>query len=201
MECIKQFRIALTLIVFFTIVTGMIYPALVTGIAQSFFPWRANGSIIVQNNQPVGSELIGQLFTDPKYFWGRPSATAPFPYNAEASSSSNLGPMNADFMAAVKTRIQTLQQADRQNHSPIPVDLVTTSASGLDPDISPLAAHYQVYRVAKARNLSAEKVKNLVQNLTKNRLWNILGEPRINVLQLNLALDTLDKSLNPHKGA
>jgi K+-transporting ATPase ATPase C chain len=201
MELTRQFRIAFTLIVFFTIVTGVLYPAIVTGIAQCFFPGQANGSIITQDNRAVGSELIGQSFTDPKYFWGRPSATTPYAYNAEASSGSNSGPMNPDFLMAVKHRIQTLQLADRLNTAPLPVDLVTASASGLDPDISPLAARYQVYRIAKARKCPVDKVQALVVAATKKRFLGVLGEPRINVLQLNLALDALDNNLHSRKGA
>jgi K+-transporting ATPase ATPase C chain len=200
-EIIRQFRIALTLIVFFTIVTGILYPAIVTGIAQCFFPWRANGSIITQDNRALGSELIGQSFTDPKYFWGRPSATAPYAYNAEASTGSNAGPMNPDFLAAVKQRMHTLQLADRQNIAAIPVDLLTASASGLDPEISPLAARYQIYRIAKARKLSTVNVQALVESSTKKRFLGVLGEPRLNVLQLNLALDALEKNAHSSKGA
>jgi K+-transporting ATPase ATPase C chain len=200
-EFSRQFRIAFTLLVFFTIVTGVLYPVIVTGIAQCFFPRQANGSIVTQDNLAVGSELIGQSFTDPKYFWGRPSATTPYAYNAEASSGSNLGPMNPDLLKAVKQRMQTLQFADRPNTTPVPVDLVTASASGLDPDISPLAARYQVYRIAKARNLAADKVETLIATMTKKRFLGVLGEPRINVLQLNLALDALDKNLHSSKGA
>jgi K+-transporting ATPase ATPase C chain len=199
-EFIRQFRTAFMLLVFFTIVTGVLYPAIVTGIAQCFFPRQANGSIITQANLAVGSELIGQSFTDPKYFWGRPSATTPYAYNAEASSGSNLGPMNPDFLAAVKQRMQTLQLADRVNKLPVPVDLVTASASGLDPEISPIAARYQVYRIAKARNLAVNTVETLIFTTTKKRFLGVLGEPRINVLQLNLALDALDKNLHPSKG-
>jgi K+-transporting ATPase ATPase C chain len=201
MEHIKQFRIAFTLIIFFTIVTGILYPLVVTGVAQCFFPWRANGSLIEQDKRSIGSELIGQLFTNPKYFWGRPSATTPFPYNAESSSDSNLGPMSPDLLTAVTTRMKTFYEADHQNTSSIPVDLITSSASGLDPEISPLAAQYQISRIAKARKLPTETVKALVESKIQKRLLGVFGEPRINVLQLNLALDNLDKNLHANKGA
>jgi K+-transporting ATPase ATPase C chain len=164
---------------------------MVTGIAQAIFPWRANGSLIEHQGQVIGSELIGQSFTDPKYFWGRPSATAPFPYNAAASSGSNLGPTNPAFAQAFRARIEALQSADPGNTSPIPVDLVTTSASGLDPHISVAAALYQMPRVSRERGLSDEQVRLLVEQYTEGRQLGFLGEPRVNVLKLNLALDGL----------
>lgn len=193
---IRQFRVAILLLVFFSLLTGLIYPAVVTGIAQVFFPWRANGSLLslnspLKNNGFIGSELIGQQFTEPKYFWGRPSATLPYPYNAENSSGSNLGPSNPNLLAAIKKRILILQQADPQNAQLIPVDLVTASGSGLDPEISPQAALYQISRIARIRGLSPHEILILVQSFTKKRALEILGEPRINVLELNLALDNL----------
>lgn len=188
---LKQIKTAFLLLIFFTVLTGIIYPLVVTGVAQLFFPWRANGSFIVENNQPIGSELIGQQFTDPKYFWGRPSATSPFPYNAASSSGSNLGPSNPNLFATVKERITNLKNADPQNQNLIPVDLVTASASGLDPEISPQAAFYQISRIAKARGLPKNEIQSLVLNSIKYRTLGILGEPRTNVLQLNLALDQL----------
>jgi K+-transporting ATPase ATPase C chain len=164
---------------------------MVTGIAQAIFPWRANGSLIEHDGQVIGSELIGQSFTDPKNFWGRPSATEPFPYNAAASSGSNLGPTNQSFEQAVRARIEALQSADPGNDSPIPVDLVTASASGLDPHISVAAALYQLPRIARKRDLSEEQVRILVEQYTEGRQLGFLGEAHVNVLKLNLALDGL----------
>lgn len=191
LEILKQLKTALLLLVIFTVITGLIYPLVVTGIAQVFFPWRANGSLIADNNQLIGSELIGQVWSNPNYFWSRPSATLPFPYNAASSSGSNLGPSNPTLLANIKNRILNLQNADPQNKNLIPIDLVTTSASGLDPEISPEAAVYQIPRIAKARDLSEDEIQALVFNSIKPRTLGILGEPRINVLQLNLALDQL----------
>lgn len=184
-------KIALFLLIVLTVVTGVLYPLAVTGMAQVLFPRQANGSLIVQNGQPVGSTLIGQPFDDPKYFWGRPSATGPFPYNAAASSGSNLGPTNDVLLKAVRDRIAGLKAADPENSSPVPVDLVTASGSGLDPHISPAAAEYQVHRVAKVRGLDEAKVRALVADHTEGRQLGILGEARVNVLQLNLALNDL----------
>ena len=172
-----------------SLLVGIIYPLLVTGVAQLIFPVQANGSLMAREGTPIGSELIGQPFDDPKYFWGRPSATPDFPYNSASSSGSNLGPSNPALVEAVKARVQALQKADPGNTSPIPIDLVTSSGSGLDPHISPAAALYQASRVARFRGLSEERVKYLVDKFTKPRQWGFLGEPRVNVLRLNLALD------------
>jgi potassium-transporting ATPase KdpC subunit len=172
-----------------TLLTGLAYPLAVTGVAALAFPSKASGSLILEGGRAIGSTLIGQPFSDPRYFWGRPSATAPFPYNAALSAGSNLGPTNPDLLSAVKARVEALRAADPENTSPVPVDLVTSSASGLDPDISPAAAYFQVHRVAKARGFSEEKVRGLVASHIKGRTWGHLGEPRVNVLELNLALD------------
>ena len=195
-DIMKQFRPALGALVALTIITGIIYPLLVTGIAQVVFPYQANGSLITgANGQPVGSALIGQQFDDPKYFWGRLSATGPVPYTAfnadklTGSSGSNYGPLNPALKDAVQARIDALKAADPTNTLAIPVDLVTTSASGLDPQISPAAAEYQVRRVAQARGLDAANVRELVAQHTAGRTFGFLGEPRVNVLELNLALD------------
>ena len=186
-----QIRPAIVLFALLAIITGLIYPFVITGIAQAVFPQQANGSLIYRNGQPVGSAHIGQPFDDPKYFWGRLSATSPFPYNAAASSGSNYGPLSSALSDEVKARMDALKAADPTNNQPIPVDLVTSSGSGLDPDISPAAALYQVPRVARARGLSEDQVRALVGQFTEGRqLW-ILGEPRVNVLKLNLALDEM----------
>ncbi|MCA0353611.1 MAG: potassium-transporting ATPase subunit KdpC [Chloroflexi bacterium] len=189
------FRPALAAIIIFSVLTGVIYPALVTVIAQVAFPNQANGSLIEQAGQQRGSSLIGQQFDQPEYFWGRLSATGPVPYNAAASSGSNYGPLNPALAEAVQARIDALKAADPSNQLPIPVDLVTASASGLDPEISPAAANYQVQRVAAARGLAVEQVQQLVEQHTSQRTLGVLGEPRVNVLQLNIALDQL-KSLD-----
>jgi K+-transporting ATPase KdpC subunit len=185
----NQIRPALMAILIFTLITGVIYPLVVTGIAQLVFPGHANGSLILNNGKTVGSTLIGQQFEDPKYFWGRLSATGPFPYNAAASSGSNLGPTNPALLDAVKARIAALQAVDPTNTLPIPVDLVTASGSGLDPDMSVAAALYQVPRVARERNMSEADIRALVTLYTEGRQFGFLGEPRVNVLKLNLALD------------
>ena len=185
----SQFRPAIVSIAIFTILTGILYPLLITGIAQVVFPQKANGSLITQNGQVVGSELIGQSFDDPLYFWGRLSATSPYPYNASSSTGSNIGSTNPALIEEVKARIAALKAADPTNNSPIPVDLVTSSGSGLDPDISVAAALYQVPRVAKARGLSEEIVRALIDRFIEGRQGSVLGEPRVNVLELNLALD------------
>jgi K+-transporting ATPase ATPase C chain len=182
-------RPALVSLILLSVVTGLIYPAVVTAIAQLVFPRQANGSLIVRDGKVVGSTLVGQSFDDPKYFWGRPSATAPFPYNAAASAGSNQGPTNPALHEAVKGRVEALRAADPGNTAPVPVDLVTASGSGLDPHISPAAALYQVGRVAKARKLDESAVRQLVEQHTEGRQLGFLGEPRVNVLTLNLALD------------
>jgi len=176
-----------------TILTGLVYPLAVTGIAQWAFPHQANGSLIGRDGELVGSSLIGQPFTRPDCFWSRPSATSPFPYNAGASSGSNLGPSNPKLKSAVRDRIDALRAADPENLSPVPIDLVTASASGLDPHISPAAAEYQVERVARARGLSPEVIRTLVAENTQGRQWHLFGEPRVNVMTLNLALDALTR--------
>lgn len=184
-------RPLLVLFTVLTLVTGVAYPLVVTGAAKALFPTQAAGSLIVQGGKPVGSALIGQNFTDPKHFWGRPSATGPFPYNASASSGSNQGPLNPALADAVKSRVEALRAADPGNTAPVPVDLVTASASGLDPHISPAAARYQVARVARARGVPEGKVRALVEQQVEAPLLGFLGEPRVNVLQLNLALQAI----------
>ncbi len=185
---LRQVRPAFMMLLILTIITGVIYPLVETGIAQVIFPHQANGSLITINGKTYGSELIGQQFTDPKYFWGRLSAAN---YNASASSGSNYGPLNPALMKAVQDRIHALKAADPTNTLPIPVDLVTASGSGLDPDISVAAALYQVHRVATARGWSEADVTSLVEKYTTGRQFGFLGESRVNVLELNLALDGL----------
>lgn len=184
-------RPAVSLFLLLSAVTGLAYPLVVTGIARAVFPEQAAGSLILEDGQVVGSALVGQHFSDPKHFWGRPSATAPQPYNAAASSGSNLGPLNPALVAAVETRLEALRAADPGNARAVPVDLVTASASGLDPHISPAAALWQVPRVARARGLPEAQVRSLVEGQAEGRQWWLLGEPRVNVLKLNLALDAL----------
>lgn len=191
---LQQIRAAFVALAALTLVTGVAYPLLVTGIAQAAFPHQANGSLVVKDGKTVGSKLIGQSFDDPKYFWGRLSATADangkaLAYNGGASAGSNLGPTNPALVDEVKGRLDALSAADPDNQAPIPVDLVTSSGSGLDPDLSPAAALYQVHRVAKARGLDEARVTALVNEHTAGRQLGILGEPRVNVLELNLALD------------
>lgn len=182
-------RPALTLFVLLSVITGLAYPLLVTGIAQAAFPAAANGSLVVRDGRVVGSRLIGQQFSDPKHFWGRPSATAPAPYNGAGSGGSNLGPLNPALVESVKGRIEALRAADPGNRAPVPVDLVTASASGLDPHISRAAADYQVARVARSRGVSEASVRALVEQHTEGMWLGFIGEPRVNVLLLNLALD------------
>ena len=195
----RQLRPALAVLFVLTIVTGVVYPLAITGVAQLVFPRQANGSLIVQNGKAVGSELIGQQFSDPKYFWGRPSATGDYPYNAfnaqtdTASSGSNYGPMNPALITAAQSRIQALRAADPGNTEPIPVDLVTASGSGLDPNISVAAALYQASRVGRLRGLPLEQVQALIARYTQGRQLGFLGEARVNVLELNLALDQLGR--------
>ncbi|WP_404299848.1 potassium-transporting ATPase subunit KdpC [Alicycliphilus denitrificans] len=186
-------RPALVLFVLLSAVTGLLYPLTVTGLAQALFPQQANGSLVMHNGHAVGSALIGQSFTEARYFWGRPSATAPMAYNAEASGGSNLGPSNPALAAAVRARVQALRAADPGNLAPVPVDLVTASASGLDPHISRAAADYQAARVARARRLPETQVRALVARHSEGALLGLLGEPRVNVLRLNLALDALSQ--------
>src|SRR5262245_56653659 len=180
---------ALRMLVALTVLTGVAYPLLVTGIAQLAFPRQANGSLVESGGKTVGSTLIGQPFSDPKYFWSRPSATSPQPYNTMASSGSNQGPRNPALADAVKDRIKSLRDADPDGKAPVPADLVTASGSGLDPEISIAAADFQVHRVAKARGIGEDQVRALAAANTAGRTFGILGEPRVNVLALNLALD------------
>lgn len=186
---LKELKPALLLLALLTAVTGGLYPLAVTALAQALFPHQANGSPVERDGKVVGSALIGQDFTDPKWFWGRPSATAPLPYNAAASAGSNLGPLNPALEAAVRERIAALRASDPGNGAPIPVELVTASASGLDPHLSPAAAAWQAARVARARGLPQERVEALIRSHTEGRTFGVLGEPRVNVLLLNLALE------------
>jgi potassium-transporting ATPase KdpC subunit len=186
-----QLRPALVLLLLLTLLTGIVYPLVVTLIARSLFPREASGSLVVQGGQVVGSALIGQSFADPRHFWSRPSATTPQPYNATASNASNLGPLNPALIDAVRQRLAALHASDPGNAAPPPVDLVTASASGLDPHISVAAANYQAARVARARGLPLRQVQALIAAHTEGRLLGVIGEPRVNVLELNLALDAL----------
>jgi K+-transporting ATPase ATPase C chain len=187
----SNFRPALVMIVLMTVLLGGVYPAAVTAIASVLFPWQAGGSLIEQDGMAVGSVLIGQPFSEPGHFWSRPSATGPFPYNAASSSGSNLGPLSPALIDAVTARIQALRDADPGNTAPVPADLVTASASGLDPHISPAAAEYQVARVARVRGFDPAQVRALVDEFTEGRQFGFLGEPRVNVLRLNIRLDSL----------
>jgi K+-transporting ATPase ATPase C chain len=186
---LKHLYSSIIAIFMFTLLTGLLYPLAVTGVAQLVFPGKANGSLIQKDGRTLGSELIGQPFADPKYFWSRPSATGPFAYNAGASSGSNYGPLNPALLDAAQKRIKDLKDADPQNDKPIPVDLVTASGSGLDPHISVAAALYQLPRVARNRNMSEGQVGSLVDQYIEGRQMGFLGEPRVNVLKLNLALN------------
>lgn len=190
-------RPALVLFVLLSALTGLIYPMAVTGVAKAAFPAQAAGSLIVLDGTTVGSKLIGQNFSDPKHFWGRPSATAPQPYNASASGGSNQGPLNPALTDAVKARVEALRAADSDNVAPVPVDLVTASASGLDPDISPAAAQYQAARVARVRGMPLAQVQSLIDRNTQQPLLGFLGESRVNVLALNIALDAASGSFSP----
>ncbi len=184
-------RPAIVLLIALTVITGIAYPLVVTGVAKVLFPGQAAGSLIAKNGKWVGSRLIGQPFSDPKYFWSRPSATAPQPYNGLSSGGSNLGPLNPALTDAVEARIAALKAADPTNQAPVPVDLVTASGSGLDPDISLAAAYYQAGRIARVRHLSLDRVRALIAAHARGRLLGVLGEPRVNVLELNLALDSM----------
>lgn len=186
----SSLRPALVMLAGLTLLTGVLYPAAVTGIAQLAFPWRATGSVVSVDGRARGSAIVGQAFSTPGYFWGRPSATAPA-YNASASSGSNLGPLNPALVEAVQGRVAALREADPGNTAPVPVDLVTASGSGLDPHVSPAAALYQVRRVARAHGLDSAQVDGLVRSRIEGRTFGVLGEPRVNVLLLNLALDSL----------
>ena len=187
----RELRPALVIFVLLTTLTGVLYPGVITVIGKIAFPERASGSLIFRDGHAVGSSLLGQPFSSPKYFWSRPSATSPQPYNGAASSGSNQGPLNPALIGAVRSRIDALRAADPENRQPIPIDLVTASGSGLDPQISPAAAEYQVSRVASARGIDAARVRAEVQKATEGRTLGVLGEPRVNVLELNLALDAL----------
>lgn len=191
---LSNLRPALVMIVLMTILLGGAYPAAITAIASLVFPWQAGGSLIEKDGKTLGSALIGQPFADAGHFWSRPSATGPFPYNAAASSGSNQGPLNPALTDAVAARVQALRDADPGNISPVPADLVTASGSGLDPHISPAAAEYQVARVARARNLDPTQVRALVNEFTEGRQLGFLGEPRVNVLRLNIQLDSMARS-------
>lgn len=190
---IAHFRPCFVLFGLLTLLTGVVYPAFITALAQTVFHNQANGSVIMRDGKAVGSELIGQTFDDPGYFWGRPSATGPTGYNAVASSGSNLGPTNPALLDAIKSRVEAIRIAHPDQTKSVPVDLVTASGSGLDPHISPAAAEFQVGRVAKARNLSEDKVRELIASNTEGRSLGVMGEPRVNVLRLNLALDAAGK--------
>ncbi len=188
---VRLIRPAISLLVLMTVLLGIVYPLVITGVAKAVFPRQAEGSLIYKDGRLIGSTLIGQSFSDPKYFWGRPSATSPQPYNGLASSGSNLGPLNPALLDAVKANAKALHDADPDNRRPIPVDLVTASASGLDPEISPAAAQYQAARVARARNLPLAQVEAVIRAHDRGHLLGFIGEPRINVLDVNLALDRL----------
>jgi potassium-transporting ATPase KdpC subunit len=185
------FRPAIVVFIGLSVITGIASPLFTMAIGKAIFPRQVEGTLIERDGRIVGSALIGQNFSGPEYFWGRPSATSPHPNNAAASAGSNLGPLNPALIDAVKNRISALQQADPGNSLPVPVDLVTASASGLDPEISPAAARYQANRVARARNLTPAQISELIARYTEDRQLAVLGEPRVNVLKLNLALDAL----------
>ena len=186
-----QLKPAIILLALLTVATGLLYPLAVTMIAQGIFPEQANGSLLIHYGEVAGSTLVGQPFDDRRYFWSRPSATAPYPYNAAASAGTNLGPTNSRLLDDVAARVEALQTADPGNAAPVPVDLVTASASGLDPHVSVASAHYQIARVARVRGLDEEIIAQLVAQYTEPRQFGVLGEPRVNVLRLNLALDAL----------
>ena len=189
----EQLKSAILVFIILTIITGIFYPLLVTGIAQAFFHAKANGSLIHIDGKIIGSTLIGQPFDDPKYLWGRLSATSPIPYNSSSSSGSNIGPSNGALLETVKSRIEKLRAADPKNKTPIPVDLVTSSASGLDPHISLAGAYYQIPRIAKRRGLSGNIVKSIIDRNANGRLFGLIGEPVVNVLKVNMDLDSSRK--------
>ena len=189
----EQLKSAILVFIILTIITGILYPLFVTGLAQAFFHAKANGSLIYRDRNLTGSVLIGQQFDDPKYLWGRLSATSPIPYNASSSSGSNIGPSNSALLETVKSRIEKLRAADPKNKTPIPVDLVTSSASGLDPHISLAGAYYQIPRIARARGLSVNDVKNIIDRNANGRLFSLIGEPVVNVLKVNMDLDSSKK--------
>ncbi len=191
---LQELRPSLVMLLILSVITGLVYPLLVTGVSQVIMPGKASGSLILRDGKAIGSTLIGQPFADPGHFWSRPSATTPYPYNASSSAGSNLGPLNAALTDAVTARVKALRDADPGNMSPVPVDLVTASGSGLDPHISPAAADYQVARIARVRGVDPRKVRDMVAAATQGRQFGFLGEPRVNVLQLNLALDALPAS-------
>jgi potassium-transporting ATPase KdpC subunit len=202
-EALKQIKSAVILLILFALLTGIFYPLLILLLAQWLVPWQANGSLIVKDNKMIASKLIGQSFITPEYFWGRPSMTLPFPYNPQSSTGSNFGPTHPHFLELVKMRIARLKQADAKNQALIPIDLVTASASGLDPDISVAAAFYQVKRIAAKRHMAAEEINALITRFINPVFLGMIGEPRVNVLQLNLALDQLaykayGKTSQPH---
>lgn len=190
-EILNQMKTAFIALILLTILTGVLYPLIVTFLAQLLFPWQANGSLIERQGKVIGSRLIGQAFTETHYFWGRPSATTPYPYQGGASSGSNAGPSNPLYLKTVEKRVAELRESNDQLDRLIPVDLVTASGSGLDPEISPYAAYFQVPRIAKARNIPQEKILGLIHKHIQNRTLLVLGEPRINVLELNIGLDDL----------
>jgi K+-transporting ATPase ATPase C chain len=196
-EALKQLRIGFILLIVMSVLTGILYPGFTTLLGKLFFSYKATGSIVHKGGMIAGSALIGQSFTDNKYFWGRPSATTPYPYNAESSGGSNLDPINDTFLNIVKERVITLRQADFSNDAPVPVELVTASASGLDPEISPLAAMYQAHRIAETRQITQEDVERIIKLNTRLRLFGILGEPRVNVLRINMTLDELQANTHP----
>jgi K+-transporting ATPase ATPase C chain len=187
----KPLKTSLSLLLVLTVVTGIIYPAIVTAVAQLIFPWQANGSLVKQGDHIIGSALIGQSFDAPHYFWGRPSATTPYPYNASNSTGSNLAPSNPDYLKAVQTRVDHVRQTMSDKSEKIPADLVTASGSGLDPDISLEAALYQAPRIAQETHVSLDEIEALIHRMATSRTLGLLGEPRVNVLALNIALDTL----------
>jgi potassium-transporting ATPase KdpC subunit len=196
-EALKQLRTGSILLIVMSVLTGILYPGFTTLLGQLFFPYKANGSIVYKGDMIAGSSFIGQSFTDNKYFWGRPSATTPYPYNAESSGGSNLDPINDTFLNIAKERVIALRQADFSNDEAVPVELVTASGSGLDPEISPYAAMYQAHRIAGIRQVPQEDVERIIKQNTRPRLFGIFGEARVNVLRINMALDELQTNSHP----